>query len=144
MVDDELAGVVSRALEGITVNEDTIALDVIKKVATSEKKGVNYLSEKHTRKYMHEELYIPKLINRDRRSTWRKKGSLDIIQVAGNRVKQILQSFNPPELDGTIEKKLLHYIENVEKRSLEEYKIAEGMSGGSVSLPGTDIKIDDN
>ncbi len=144
LVDDELAGVVSRALEGITVNEETIALDVIKKVSTNEKKGVNYLSEKHTRKFMHEELYIPKLINRDRRSTWRKKGSLDIIEVAGNRVKQILQSFNPPELDDTIEKKLLQYIENVEKRSLEEYKIAEGISGGSVSLPGTDITIDDN
>ncbi|MHA1913430.1 MAG: trimethylamine methyltransferase family protein [Promethearchaeota archaeon] len=144
LVDDELAGVVNRALEGITVNEDTIALDVIKNVVTSEKKGVNYLSEKHTRKYMHEELYIPKLINRDRRSTWRKKGSLDIIETAGNKVKQILQSFNPPKLDNTIEQKLLNYIKDVEKRTLDDYRIAEGISGGNISLPGTDIKIGDN
>jgi hypothetical protein len=39
---------------------------------------------------------------------------------------------------------LLNYINEVEKRTLDEYRIAEGITGGSVSLPGTDIRIEDN
>jgi trimethylamine--corrinoid protein Co-methyltransferase len=51
-IDDELAGIVLRALDGVTVNEDTIGFDVIKKVATSTQKGVTFLGEKHTLKHM--------------------------------------------------------------------------------------------
>ena len=46
-------------------------------------------------------------------------------------------------MDGEIETKLLNYIKTVEKRTLEDYKIAEGISGGSVSLPGVDVTIED-
>lgn len=130
-------------LEGINVDKDTIALDIIKKIASSPKKGVNYLGEAHTRNFMRKELFIPTLIDRNRRSTWRKKGSKDIIKRAGEKVEQILQSFNPPKLDIEIEGRLLNYIKEVEKRTLEYYKKAEGISSGSVSLPGTKISVND-
>ncbi len=143
VIDDELADIAKRLIEGINVNEETIALDVIEKVATSSKKGVNYLSEAHTRKFMRKELYIPMLIDRNRRSTWRKKGSKDIIGRAKDKVEQILQSFNPPDVDKEIETKLLDYIKEVESRTLENYKIAEGISTGSVSIPGADITVKD-
>jgi len=143
VIDDELADIAKRLIEGINVNEETIALDVIEKVASSSKKGVNYLSEAHTRKFMRKELYIPMLIDRNRRSTWRKKGSKDIIGRAKDKVEQILQSFNPPDVDKEIENKLLDYIKEVESRTLEDYKKAEGISTGSVSLPGADITVKD-
>ena len=143
VIDDELAGITKRLLEGINVNEETIALDVIKKVVSNPKKGVNFLGETHTRKFMRKELYIPTMIDRNRRSTWRKKGSKDIIERAGDKVKQILQSFTPPEVDGEIEVKLKDYIKDVEKRSLDQYKNAEGISAGNVSLPGGDVIIED-
>ncbi len=142
VIDDELAGMVRRALEGITVNEDTIGLDVIKKVATNTKKGVNYLGEKHTRKHMKNELFIPKLVDRNRRSTWAKKGSKDIITTAGEKVEQLLKSYEPPELPSDIERQLKAYIKEVEQRTYEFYKKAEGLSDKTVSLPVSDIKID--
>jgi trimethylamine--corrinoid protein Co-methyltransferase len=143
VIDDELVGIVKRLLEGINVDEETIALDVIKKVASNPKKGVNYLGEAHTRKFMRKELFIPTLIDRNRRSTWRKKGSKDIIGRAGEKVEHILQSFIPPELDKEIERELLDYIKVVEKRTLDYYKNKEGISSGSVSLPGKEIKVND-
>jgi trimethylamine--corrinoid protein Co-methyltransferase len=143
VIDDELVDIVKRLLEGVQVNEDTIGLDVIEKVALSPKKGVNYLGEAHTRKFMRDELFIPSLIDRNRRSTWRKKGSMDIIARAGMKVEQILQSFNPPQVDNEIESKLLDYIKDVEARTLEYYKKAEGISAGTVSLPGTEINVKD-
>ncbi|UCC19464.1 MAG: trimethylamine methyltransferase family protein [Promethearchaeota archaeon] len=143
VIDDELAGMVKRAVEGIKVNEETIGLDTIKKVATSDKPGVNFLVEKHTRKYMKQELYMPihKLSNRDRRTTWRKKGSKDIIESAKEKVDQILSQFAPKTLSSDIELTLQNYIKKVEERSLDDYMKAEGMRSGTVSLPGTDIKI---
>ncbi|MFX1402133.1 MAG: trimethylamine methyltransferase family protein [Promethearchaeota archaeon] len=72
VIDDDLVGMVKRAIEGIKVNENTIGLDKIKKVATSDKKGVNFLAERHTRDYMKSELYFPHLSDRNRRNTWFK------------------------------------------------------------------------
>ena len=142
VVDDELAGMVKRALEGIAVNENTIGLDVIKKVATSGKTGVNYLSESHTREYLKRELYIPKLLDRNRRTTWQKKGAKDIIVVAREKIEQILKNFTPPDLPKDVEERLLAYIKDVEQRSLDYYRQAEGISAKSVSLPGIDVKIE--
>jgi trimethylamine--corrinoid protein Co-methyltransferase len=143
VIDDELAGMVQRAIEGINVNEETIGLETIKKVATSEKPGANFLAERHTRKFMKQELYMPlhKLSNRDRRTTWRKKGSKNIIESAKERVDQILNEFVPKDLSPNIESKLQEYIKKVEKRSLDYYMKAEGLRSGRVSLPGTDVTI---
>jgi trimethylamine--corrinoid protein Co-methyltransferase len=143
VIDDELAGMVKRAIEGINVNEETIGLETIKKVATSDKPGANFLAEKHTRKYMMQELYMPihKLSNRDRRTTWRKKGSKDIVQLAKEKVDQILNEFIPKDLSLHIESELQKYIKKVEKRTLDDYMKAEGLRSGKVSLPGTDISF---
>ncbi|MFX1572410.1 MAG: trimethylamine methyltransferase family protein [Promethearchaeota archaeon] len=144
VIDDELAGMVKRAIEGVNVNEETIGLDTIKKVATSEKSGVNFLAEKHTRKYMKEELYMPihKLTDRSRRSTWRKKGSKDIIEVAKEKVDQILNQFTPKDMSSDIDHKLQEYIKNVEKRSLDYYMKIEGLRSGAVTLPGINVTVD--
>lgn len=143
VIDDELVNVVKRLLEGVLVNEETIALDLIKKVATNPKKGVNYLSEVHTRKNMRKELYIAELIDRNRRSTWKKKGELNIIERAAEKVQKLLKEHVLPEVSKNIEDKLMAYIKEVENRSFEEYKETEGISKGSVALPGKNISVDD-
>ena len=143
VIDDELASLVIRAMEGIDVNEETLAFDIINKVATSEKKGANFLSEAHTRKFMRKELYIPKHIDRGRRSTWKKKGSLDIIEKARIRVDQVLESYQPYVLDKDIDKLLLDFIKKVEERPTQLYMNSEGISSGSISLPGQEIKAED-
>ncbi|MFX0009593.1 MAG: trimethylamine methyltransferase family protein [Candidatus Hermodarchaeota archaeon] len=141
VIDDDLAGMVKRTLEGITVNDDTIGFDIIKKVATCEVKGVNFLAESHTRKYMKSELYMPRLADRARRSSWLKKGGKDIIERAREKVDQILKDHQPNELDQAIEKELLGYIKKVEERTFDDYKKAEGMMVDSVTLPdGIEIK----
>ncbi len=143
-IDNELVGMVKRALEGITINENTIGLDVIKKVATSTAKGVNYLGEKHTLKNFGDELFRPKLVSRDRRTTWRKKGSKDIIAVATEMVENLLENFTEYELPADIDTELKAYMKKVDERNLEYYKKAEGISAPSVTLPdGMEIRSDD-
>jgi len=141
VIDDDLVGMVKRALEGISVNEDTIALDVIKKVATSEKKGVNFLAESHTRKHMRTELYMPRLADRSRRSTWWKKGAKDIIERAREKVDEILENHHTNELEKSMESALLKYMKKVSARTFDDYRKAEGLMLDSITLPdGIEIK----
>jgi len=144
VIDDELAGMVKRAIEGITVNDDTIGLDVIKKVATSEKKGVNFLAERHTRDHMKSELYFPKLLDRSRRTTWYKKGAKDIITRAREKVDQILLAHKPNVLLKDLDNELLKFIKIVESRTFDDYKKAEGLMVSKITLPdGIEIKEND-
>ena len=129
-------------MKSIEVNEDTLGLDVIKKVATSTKKGVTYLSEKHTQKYLRKELFIPKLIDRNRRSSWRKSGSKDIIERARDRINKLLQDYVPPEINVEIETKLISMIKEIGLRDIDLYKETEGISADSVSIAYVEIRAD--
>ncbi len=144
VIDNELAGMVKRAFEGIEVNEDTIGLDVIKKVATSTQKGVSFLGEKHTRKYMKKELFIPKLVDRNRRTSWFKKGAKDIISTSSEKVDEILQNFKEYELSADIDVQLKEYLKKVDERTLEYYMNEEGISATRVTVvDGIEIKADE-
>jgi len=143
VIDDDLCGMVKRAIEGIVVNDDTIGIDIIKKVATSEKKGTNYLSERHTRKYMTSELYMPRLADRTRRSTWHKKGAKDIIERAREKIDQILENHQSNKMTPSVEAELIKYIKEVESRTFDDYRKAEGLMVDSVTLPDG-IEIRDN
>jgi len=86
VVDNEIIGMVMRAVEGIKVDEDTLAFDLIKEVGP----GGNFVSAKHTRKYMRTEHYQPTLSDRDHLEEWQAKGKRDTYARARNRVEEIL------------------------------------------------------
>lgn len=88
VVDNEIIGMVMRAVEGIEVSERTLALDEIKKVGP----GGHFVSSRHTRKYMRTEQFVPKLSNRDTRDQWLKAGALDTWQRASEYTTSVLNT----------------------------------------------------
>jgi len=86
VVDNEIIGMVMRAVEGIKVDEDTLAFDLIKEVGP----GGNFVSANHTRKHMRTEHYQPTLSDRDHLEEWQAKGKRDTFARARERVEQIL------------------------------------------------------
>jgi len=61
VIDNDINGMALRVLEGIAVNEDTLALDVIREVGP----GGMFLTQEHTRKYARSaEFYVPNGTNR--------------------------------------------------------------------------------
>ncbi|TFG18049.1 MAG: hypothetical protein EU533_07965 [Promethearchaeota archaeon] len=135
IIDNEIIGMIKRALRGIEVNEKTVDLGVIEKVSTSEIKGSTFLSEKHTRDFMKKELFVPKLMDRNRRTTWRKKGSKDLIKLAAEKISDLLESFNEYELPNQKENEIKEYMRSVDKRTYEDYAKLEGISSTGVTLP---------
>jgi trimethylamine--corrinoid protein Co-methyltransferase len=122
-IDNELAGIVSRGLKGIEVNEDTIAVDQIKSIVTNNNPGSLFLGIRHTKENVKRELYIPELCERGTRNSWLKKGAQDIFDKAQSKVEQILKNHKEYEMEPILEKKIDEYIIEVKRRNINEYKI---------------------
>ncbi|MCR6692473.1 MAG: trimethylamine methyltransferase family protein [archaeon YNP-LCB-003-016] len=120
VIDNELCGMVLRALRGIEVNDETLAVDVIEEVGP----GGHFLTKKHTLKHLKTEHFIPTILNRQTRDLWEKCGSKDLRQVARERAKEILSKHQPEPLEPSIEKELIAFIREVEKREKCSYKVS--------------------
>lgn len=121
LIDQEIVKMIRRVLQGIAVNKETIALDVIKKVGPAG----NYLAEKHTLKHMRKELSTTNLINRRIRDSWEKRGSKDIAEVAREQAIEILENYKPTPLPEDVRKKIRDIVSEGEAEA-EELQRKEG------------------
>jgi len=97
VIDNDILGMVMRAVEGIKVDDDSLAFDLIKEVGP----GGNFVTAKHTRDFMRSEHYQPSVSDRYSREEWAAKGSKTTWERAAERVKDILANHNyslPPAI----------------------------------------------
>jgi trimethylamine--corrinoid protein Co-methyltransferase len=120
-VDNELAGMISRGIKGINVNNNTLAFNEIKNVMNDIHKGAHFLGLRHTAKNIKNELFIPSLSERNTRNTWLKNGALDIFEKARIRTWELIKTHESYELSSEKEREIDQYIKNVEKRNINEY-----------------------
>jgi trimethylamine--corrinoid protein Co-methyltransferase len=75
---------------GIEVNEETLALEVIERVASG---GVNsiFLMDDHTFENFMHSLFIPTLLDRNRYDAWEQAGAMDLYKRCNEEAKRILQ-----------------------------------------------------
>ena len=102
LIDAEFVRMFKRVEKGIVVNEDTLALEVIKAVGPAG----NYLSQKHTLKHMRKEISTAKLIDRKSYAAWERDGCPDIVQRANKEAKRILSTHEPERLAPEIIEKM--------------------------------------
>lgn len=115
LIDQEIVRMIRRVLKGIVVDKDTMALDVIKKVGPAG----NYLSERHTLKYMRSELSSTDLINRRMRDNWETAGAKDMAQVAREKAIEILENYKPTPLEPAVAKRIHDLVEEGEAEANE-------------------------
>jgi len=102
VIDNEIIGMVMRALKGIEVNEDTLALEVIDKVGP----GGNFLAESHTVSHMRSEFFFPSLSDRSNREKWLAEGGKDARQRAREIAINILATHKPLAIPCKVDKKI--------------------------------------
>ncbi len=88
VIDNDILGMVMRAVDGIKVNDDTLAFNLIKKVGP----GGNFVTTKHTRQFMRSEHYQPSLSDRESREEWEAKGSKTTLERATESVEELIAS----------------------------------------------------
>jgi trimethylamine--corrinoid protein Co-methyltransferase len=109
IIDDEICGMVKRIKKGYEVNEDTLALNVIKKVGP----GGQFLDTEHTLRHFRSEFYQPGLSDRDNFENWKAKGSPQTMESANKMWKEILEEYEAPELPPDIDKDLQKFIKSI-------------------------------
>ncbi len=74
--------------DGIPVNEATVALEAIERVAKGS--GSIFLMDDHTFDHFEQALFLPNLLDRSRYDTWEKAGEMDLYARCNSQVKRIL------------------------------------------------------
>jgi len=115
VIDNEICGMVSRALRGVEISDETLALDVIEAVGPEGQ----YLDQRHTLEHLKKEHYLPTIISRERRERWERAGSRDLREIAREEAKRILKEHQPEPLDRDVEENLKKIVKEVEKRESE-------------------------
>ena len=90
VVDDEIIGMVKRILTGIEVSEETLAVDLIKKMGFNG----NYLFDNHTRAHVRE-LWQAKLGETGNYDGWKNAGAKSTTEKAQEKVAEILAAPAP-------------------------------------------------
>lgn len=85
VIDNEILGMVMRAVDGIKVNKETLAFDLIAQVGP----GGNFVTAKHTRRHMRSEHYQPSLSDRNSREEWEAHGQKTSWEKAAQTVRRI-------------------------------------------------------
>jgi trimethylamine--corrinoid protein Co-methyltransferase len=109
VIDDEMCGMVKRIKRGYEVNSDTLAFDIVKDVGP----GGHFLDKDHTFDHFRTEFYQPQLSNRDDYISWQAKGSPYSMETANRKYKEILETYETPELPADVDKDLLKFIEKL-------------------------------
>jgi trimethylamine--corrinoid protein Co-methyltransferase len=123
MLDDELCGMAQRLGRGIEVDDDSLALELIKEVATTP--SGNYLAQDHTARRFRGEHYIPRLLPREPYDAWVKAGERSALDQARARAAEILANHQPRQLDPALEQELDDYRQMVAARPLDDFYLYE-------------------
>ena len=115
VVDNEIIGMVMRAVDGIKVNDETLAFDLIKKAGP----GGHFISARHTRRHMRSELYKPQHSDRENRDRWQKDGAKDSRQRATGKAQEILARPLQSVLPGDIRERIKQEIPGIRSFIME-------------------------
>jgi len=119
ILDDDIAGMIGRFLEGIDGSDEALAVDLINEVGPI---PGHYLSKAHTRKWWKREQFVPKAADRLTYPEWAKAGKKSCIDYAKERMEEILATHKvePPLTENQEEE-----IERILKEAREYYRKKE-------------------
>jgi trimethylamine--corrinoid protein Co-methyltransferase len=106
VIDAEMLEMTARFFEGVPVDDERLALEVIGHVGA----GGHFLGEEHTRRHFRSEFYYPALADTEAYDAWVKKGAKDAYARATERWKKLLASYQEPTLDPGIDAALQEFM----------------------------------
>jgi trimethylamine--corrinoid protein Co-methyltransferase len=109
VLDNEVARMVKHTVNGIPVNDETLAVDVIKEIGI----GKDFLSHDSTYRHMRS-LSAPMIFDRKMREDWEQAGRNDIYAKATEKAREILETHKPEPLPEEVRKKIRLIVENAE------------------------------
>lgn len=110
VIGNEICSFINRILQGIEVNPDTLAVDVIREVGL----GGEYLTHNHTMEHFKAEQWDAQLGNRMTMEPWEEEGAMDMRAKAREKLKTILATHQPKPLEPEVQRKLQQIVDEAE------------------------------
>ena len=109
VLDSEFARMIKQTVRGFTVDDESLAVDVIKSVGPSK----DFLAQEHTLKHMRTHSR-PELIDRNGMEAWQASGASDSYQRALEKTRDILKNHKPEPLPEKIQTDIRSIITETE------------------------------
>ena len=122
---NDIIKMVRRGLQGIDVNRETLALDIIDKVGPAG----NFIFEEHTMQHMRTEQAQPTLIDRRMRYAWEADGSKDLTTRAKEKAREILATYQPTPVAENIRQE----VEDIVKKSGRRFASQRMIQNSSIN-----------
>lgn len=110
LLDAEFARMVKQVVKGIPMDDESLAVDVIREIGPFG----DFLTHSHTLQRMRSQSQ-PQIIHRATREAWEKKGSRDVHYNAVERVKHILETHRPEPLAQRVRDEIRSVVAETEK-----------------------------
>jgi trimethylamine--corrinoid protein Co-methyltransferase len=107
IMDADQANMISVLLSGVDLSENGLALDAMREVGP----GSHFLGAKHTRENFESAFYTSPISDSNSFEQWQEDGSMDMVQRANTKWKSMLNEYQAPELDPSIDEALLEFIQ---------------------------------
>jgi trimethylamine--corrinoid protein Co-methyltransferase len=85
---NEVIGMAKRFIQGIQVNAETLAREIVEKVGP----GGHFLQDDHTLRHFKQELWMPRLLTRQHYEVWQEAGAKDMAERVSEEVRVIVES----------------------------------------------------
>jgi trimethylamine--corrinoid protein Co-methyltransferase len=110
VIDNDIAAMTKKVMQGVPVNQETLGVESIQKVGI----GNNFLSHKTTRQNIGLPS-DPSVFDRDMIGDWTRNGSKDAATVAHERVVQVLRDHVVPPIDADLLKEMRAIVEKADR-----------------------------
>ncbi len=106
VMDADQLGVLHKLAEGVSVDENAQAMDAIEEVGP----GGHYLGCAHTQANFKSAFWRSDLLDYKPFETWADEGERDTVALAQARVKYLLDNYQQPQLDPSVDEALKDYV----------------------------------
>ncbi len=110
VIDNEIAEMIKYTVKGIPVNEETLAVDIIREMGI----GKDYLAHESTYRHRASQSRA-ELMDRRMREDWEADGSTDLYQRAHHKMIDILETYEPPQLSDSVLQDIREIVKEAEK-----------------------------
>lgn len=118
VIDNDIFKMVRKVMQGIAVDDENLAIDVIKSVGP----GGDHLSQPHTMKYMRTLPSAPNIIERGNYDRWLGKGGKEMAVRASEKAADILANHKPVPLSNDVKAALRSIVEEADAEDQERKK----------------------
>lgn len=111
VIDDEMVKIMARLAYGVTVDDDHLAVELIKKVGP----GGSFLPERHTMQWLNKEHFITDITDRRTGEAWEADGKKTVVDRARAKADKIMREHEVAPVPPSIAREFETIVKNAEK-----------------------------